>query len=112
MTKNRENSIFTFFTVHCLSPAADQVSNTGTTQLGGIVMTSCQDQTISAALAVEVNCEKVLVQDTEYIPAAPATLRFEQELKQQYEGGEFIVQPKLRAYDTEVCYSAAKTSGL
>ena len=23
-----------------------------------------------------------------------------------------IVQPKLRAYDSEVCYSAAKTSGL
>ena len=65
-------------------------------------MTTCQDYTISSALAVETVCGRIIIGDIEYNPIVPTSMGFELQLTQRYEGGVFAVQPKVRAYNSSV----------
>ena len=85
-----------------VSSGADQVTNTDTTTLGSTIMTTCQDGTISDALAVTTECEQIVIGDVEYRPTPPANMGFELPPTQNYEGGLFAVQPKIRAYNSTV----------
>ena len=78
------------------------MTNTDTTTLGSTIMTTCQDGTISDALAVTTECEQIVIGDVEYRPTPPANMGFELPPTQNYEGGLFAVQPKIRAYNSTV----------
>ncbi|XP_053409194.1 fibrocystin-L-like isoform X2 [Mercenaria mercenaria] len=64
------------------------------------LMNECQEGNIGSALGEETNCEEIIVGQTTYIPAQPEELQFHDQISPQHEGVQFLVQPRIRAYDT------------
>ena len=65
-------------------------------------MRACQDLSIVQILEADGTCDIIVVDQTTYVAVNPESLQFTDEPVPQHEGVPFLVQPKIRGYDSAV----------